>query len=68
MYAFDEDLVDRAITYYTKVHCFGDLDEEFYLETWYGCYGKPALEACIVLDFLDALAEEVYEDVIPKAR
>lgn len=64
MYQFDEDLVDKAITHYTKVHCYGELDEDFYLETWYACYGNTALEACIVMDYLDEVCKSSYEEVL----
>lgn len=64
MYDFDEDLVDKAITHYTKLHCFGELDEDFYLEVWYGCYGDPALEACIVMDYIDDVCKPIYDEVI----
>ena len=68
MYVFDEDLVDKAITHYTKVHCFGELDEDFYLETWYRCYGNPALESCIVLDFLDQAMEPVLDMIAAESK
>lgn len=62
MYYFEQDLVDRALKHYTYMWCGGP-DQEFYLETWYRCYGDPALEACIVMDYIDEICRPVYEEV-----
>lgn len=63
MYDFDEDLVDKAIVSYTRAHCYGELDEDFYLNTWYACYGDLALEACIVMDYIDEVCGPIYEEI-----
>lgn len=63
MYNFDQDLVDRAIQFYTRQHCYGELDAEFYMETWYTCYGNAALEACITMDYIDEVCKEIYDEV-----
>ena len=62
MYMFNEELVDSAIRYYTIQHC-GEYDEEFFCETWYRCYGDHALEACITMDYIDAICQSVYEEL-----
>lgn len=62
MYYFEQSLVDKAIQHYCMVWC-GEFDEEFYIETWYACYGDPALEACIVMDYIDEVCKDVYKEV-----
>lgn len=62
MYNFDQELVDKAIKHYTLQHCYGEMDHEFFLETWYACYGDPALEACITMDYIDEICKPVYEE------
>lgn len=62
MYNFDQELVDRALIHYTLVHC-GEPDSEFYSEIWYRCYGDAALEACIVMDYIDDICKDVYQEV-----
>lgn len=62
MYYFEQSLVDKAIHHYCITWC-GEFDEEFYIEMWYMCYGDPTLEACIVMDYIDAICKDLYNSV-----
>lgn len=57
MYKFEEDVVDKALTFYTLRYC-GEFDEDFYLQAAVDCYENAALEACVVLDYLEVLYED----------
>jgi hypothetical protein len=57
MYQFDDHVADQAVIHYTREYCDGELDEDFYIAASIDCYDDPALQICVVLDYLDAMTD-----------
>jgi len=60
MYNFPEHVVEAALLHYTIHHC-GEYDELFLLRVYADTIKRPALEACIVMDYLDEKFKALYQ-------
>lgn len=60
MYKFPEEVVEAAIAHYTIQQC-GEFDELFYFQASADCISRPAIEICIVMDFLDEKYKALYQ-------
>lgn len=63
MYRFSEDLIHSALEWYTILWC-GEYDVDFFYELSYDTFNDVALEACIVMDYIDGVCEDIYEENI----
>jgi hypothetical protein len=61
MYRFSDEMVMNALEWWTRVSC-GEFDEDFYYQASAETFVDAALEACIVMDFIDDLSKDIYKE------
>jgi len=61
MYNFSVDLLEKALYNYTVTSCYGEWDDDFYLQASYESFLDPALAACIIMDYIDEACLPIYE-------
>lgn len=62
MYDFPVDLFEKALYHYTVTSCYGEWDDDFYLQASYEAFLDPALAACIIMDYIDEACLPIYEE------
>jgi hypothetical protein len=61
MYNFSVDLLEKALYRYTVNSCYGEWDDDFYLQASYESFQDPTLAACIIMDYIDEACLPIYE-------
>ena len=61
MYKFSDELVMNALEWWT-MHSCGEFDEDFYYQASAHTFSDAALEACVVMDYIDELSEDIYKE------
>ena len=62
MYNFSVDLLEKALYSYTVTSCYGEWDDDFYLQASYESFMDPTLAACITMDYIDEACLPIYQD------